>query len=209
MGYDVHITRAEQWSENEDAVISLEEWERCVEEDPELIPDPDNGMPMAVWTAHPNGAKAWPWLSWQDGNITSKNPDDALLEKMLSIAASLDAKVQGDDGEVYPLAGAPDSEPRIGRTLLIAVGTGVFAAIALPLGLYLDNYIDAHYANRADAPGALVLASVLLALCGVLCVAFGGIATLIAAIAKQKPYYLCWLAALCHFFAVACLLFTK
>lgn len=54
MGYDVHITRAEDWSENEDAPISLEEWERFVDGDPELRPDPDNGMPMAVWTAHPD-----------------------------------------------------------------------------------------------------------------------------------------------------------
>jgi len=209
MGYDVHITRAESWAENEDTPISLEEWERCVEGDPELIPDPDNGMPIAVWTALPGGDEVWPWLSWDDGNISTKNPDEALLEKMLSIAASLDAKVQGDDGEEYPLTDVPESERRVGRTLLIAVATGVFAAIALPLGLYLDNYIDANFASRSDAPGGLVLASVLLALGAVLSVLFGGIATLIAAIAKQKPYLLCWLAALCHLFAVACLFFMK
>jgi hypothetical protein len=206
MGYDVHITRAESWAENEDAAITLEEWECCVERDPELMPDPDNGMPMAVWTAHPDGDEARPWLSWDNGNITTKNPDEALLEKMLSIAESLDAKVQGDDGEEYPLTGAPESERRIGRTLLIAVATGVFAAIALPLGLYLDIYINANCASRTDAPGGLVLASALLALCGVLCVAFGAIATLIAAIAKQKPFYLCVFAALCHLFAISYLI---
>ena len=128
---------------------------------------------------------------------------------MLVIAASLDAKVQGDDGEEYPLVDAPESARRIGRTLLVAVATGVFAAIAIPLGLYLDNAIQSQYGSRSDAPGGLALASVLLALSGVLCIAFGGIATLIAAMARQKPLYLCVLAALGHLFAVACLLFAK
>lgn len=207
MGYDIHITRAENWCEGEEAAISLKEWEDYVERTPDLSPDPINGMPIALWTAHPNSNEFAPWLSWQDGNITAKNPDEALLAQMLAIAASLGAKVQGDDGEIYPQVADSTLEPRIGRTLRIAIMTGGIAVIALPLGLYLDSYIDAHYFDRSEAPGGWILASVLLAMLGLLCVAFGSVATLIAAIAKQKPVYLCILAALCHLFSITYLIY--
>jgi len=208
MGYDVHITRAESWSENGDAPISLEEWERFVDDDPELAPDPENGMPMAVWSAHPGGDEVGSWLSWNNGNITTKNPDEPLLGKMLQIAACLNARVQGDDGEEYPLADAHKTERRIGRTLLTAVATGIFAAIAIPLGLYLDSYVLAEYGGRGEAPIALSKGSVLLGLLGVVCVPFGVIATFVSAGAKQQPAALCILAAISHGFAIAFLYFA-
>lgn len=38
MGYELHITRAdEEGSSNADAEISLEEWRRFVRDDPELV----------------------------------------------------------------------------------------------------------------------------------------------------------------------------
>jgi hypothetical protein len=42
-----------------------------------------------------------PWLNWHDGNIETKNPDEALIDKMVAIARELGATVQGDDGEIY------------------------------------------------------------------------------------------------------------
>jgi hypothetical protein len=42
-----------------------------------------------------------PWFDWSHGNINTKNPDPAIVRKAIEIAATLGARVQGDDGEVY------------------------------------------------------------------------------------------------------------
>jgi|GEM_PF-1056906 len=101
MGYDVHITRAESWAENEGHWIAAEEWLRVVEEDEELRldPHPSNGPYMALWNGPSEGPE--PWFNWSDGNVYTKNPDAPLLAKMIELAEKLNAKVQGDDGEVY------------------------------------------------------------------------------------------------------------
>src|SRR3712207_100808 len=99
MGYDLHITRATQWSDNAGAEIPADEWLALVERDPELTLEPENGPYFARWTGpsrYPD-----PWLDWFRGNIYTKNPDGALLRKMVALAAALGARVQGDDGEVY------------------------------------------------------------------------------------------------------------
>lgn len=99
MGYDVHITRAEEWSANEGREITADEWLEFIQSDPELIPVPENGEYFVVW----RGATKYPetWFSWSDGNITTKHPDSATLRKMLQMARAFEAKIQGDDGEVY------------------------------------------------------------------------------------------------------------
>jgi len=101
MGYDVHITRAELWAENEGHWITAEEWLRVVEEDEELQldPHPSNGPYMAIWNGPSENSE--PWLDWADGNVFTKNPDAPLLAKMIELAGKLKAKVQGDDGEIY------------------------------------------------------------------------------------------------------------
>ena len=69
-----------------------------MQSDPELIPVPENGKCFVIW----RGATKYPetWFDWFDGNIVTKNPDRATLLKTLKIAAILNAKVQGDDGEL-------------------------------------------------------------------------------------------------------------
>ncbi len=99
MGYDLHITRAASWSENAGAEISSDEWLALVERDPELTLEPANGPFFARWAGpsrYPD-----PWLDWFSGNVYTKNPDSALLRKMVALAAALGAQVQGDEGEVY------------------------------------------------------------------------------------------------------------
>ncbi|XZF15906.1 hypothetical protein ACTHGU_07195 [Chitinophagaceae bacterium MMS25-I14] len=60
---------------------------------------------LSVWTMYSgdglNGNHAW--FDYDHGNITVKNPDNEIITKMLTIAAKLNAKVQGDDCEVYEL----------------------------------------------------------------------------------------------------------
>jgi hypothetical protein len=40
-------------------------------------------------------------LDWSNGQIYTKNPDTALIDKMVMVAREFDATVQGDDGEIY------------------------------------------------------------------------------------------------------------
>ncbi|WP_092279357.1 MULTISPECIES: hypothetical protein [unclassified Duganella] len=124
MGYEVHITRKENWFDD-GPEISLIEWLDVVNADPEMrndgyaettvsggsvlrIEDPS----MSVWLAYPghqkNGNMAWMWLS--HGCVVTKNPDEEIIGKMAIIAQRLSAKVQGDEGEVYGIEGQLLSE---------------------------------------------------------------------------------------------------
>ncbi len=104
MGYDLHITRAEHWS-NDDNQIAVQEWLDLVKEDPELLPSPEHGEYFVIW----RGTSYYPetWFNWQDGNIYTKNPDKATLWKLYQMAQKLNAQLQGDDGETW---GTPDIE---------------------------------------------------------------------------------------------------
>jgi len=98
MGYDVHITRAQDWIDSERMPIAREEWRALVESDPEITPDPDNGPDDYLFVGHPK--EPWP-LWWHKGEVYTKNPDKHIMKKMIEIAAVLNANVQGDDGERY------------------------------------------------------------------------------------------------------------
>ena len=99
MGYDLHITRAKNWSDNKNKWISSEEWLLFVKSDSELTLNADNGPFFTNWSGQ--SSYEYPWLDWSEGNVFTKNPDKAIVEKMLYIANKLNAKVQGEDGEVY------------------------------------------------------------------------------------------------------------
>jgi hypothetical protein len=117
MGYDLHITRREHWSD-EGAAISAEEWLEYVRSDPELQITGENGPFFADWSGCSKNPE--PWLDWLDGDVFTKNPDRALVEKMLSIAQKLNARVQGDDGELYTDSSEvpdPDEAPPVSSAL--------------------------------------------------------------------------------------------
>jgi hypothetical protein len=117
MGYDIHITRKNDWADESGLRIALAEWKSVVENDPELTLDraPD-GTDLA--SASFLGEEGVLW--WDDGEIVSKYPNEQLLAKMLALAELLNAKVQGGDGEVYQAGGVrteqspPASAPRLG-----------------------------------------------------------------------------------------------
>jgi len=106
MGYDLHITRRRHWADA-GRDISSEEWLRLVAQDPELTLAPHQGPCVAVW--HGPSTLGAPWMDWSGGNISTKNPDGALIAKMVQLAQLLDATVQGDDGETY---GSDTEAPR-------------------------------------------------------------------------------------------------
>jgi len=102
MGYDLHITRKQNWSDDTGPVIDEAEWRRIIDEDPDLALDLDTRCVMtdgefifASWKSEPGA------LGWYNGEISTKNPDEALIAKMVQIARKLEARVQGDDGEIY------------------------------------------------------------------------------------------------------------
>jgi hypothetical protein len=82
MGYDLHITRKAHWSDEDGSVITADEWRVLIDGDAQLREN--------------DGA-----LYYDAGEITAKNPDEPLIRKMVEIAQKLDARVQGDDGEIY------------------------------------------------------------------------------------------------------------
>ena len=97
MGYDIRITRADDWSANTGAEISTEEWLKVVESDPELTADPANG-PFAARYGEAS------WFDWYEGNVFTTDPDHATVDKMVGLARLLSGAIQGDDGEFYDSA---------------------------------------------------------------------------------------------------------
>lgn len=116
MGYDLRITRRSGWSTDGGPEITLDEWKAYVETDADIRPAPNNGPADFLCTAHP--AEPSP-LWWDHGEVITKNPDKDMICKMAAIARHLDAKVQGDDGEIYredgtsyePEVPTPPSQP--------------------------------------------------------------------------------------------------
>ncbi|MUN38205.1 hypothetical protein [Actinomadura litoris] len=127
MGYDLHMTRKDNWSEELGAEISTDEWAEVVAADPDLVMCRTaqavvDGQELTYehrWLAqmvtHPERDEKGAWLDWSNGRIDVKNPDDLLVEKMRQIARRLNARVQGDDGEYYDefsSSGRPGSAER-------------------------------------------------------------------------------------------------
>ncbi len=115
VGYDVHITRAQHWTESESNPITLDEWLAYIAGDAEMRLDNfaeaavggdtlryDNDG-LAVWAAFSghglDGNMAW--FDYRHGAVVVKNPNEEILGKMIRIAAALHANVIGDEGEFY------------------------------------------------------------------------------------------------------------
>lgn len=116
MGYEVHITRKAEWFEEEGPEITIEEWKNYVVSDPEMRLDgfaeatiyDGNTLRvespgLSVWAAYSKHEEAgnMAWFDHYKDRITVKNPDEEILIKMHTIASALEAKVQGDEGEIY------------------------------------------------------------------------------------------------------------
>jgi hypothetical protein len=98
MGYDLHITRREQWIDQRDD-ITFEEFVSHVRGDAEFTYPGQLGDDSADWRSPKSGSESW--LCWSDGQIYTKNPEPEFIDKMVAVAGALRAQAQGDDGEVY------------------------------------------------------------------------------------------------------------
>ena len=90
--------------------IAAEEWLAYIEKDPELTLSGENGPYFAKWSGESTTGEAW--LDWHAGNVETKNPGEALIDKMVAIARQLGATVQGDDGEIYHSGHEPPRYPQ-------------------------------------------------------------------------------------------------
>lgn len=99
MGYDIHITRKDHWADDAGPIISIDEWTEYARGDADISPDPDNPEREHWVVSGPDG----PWPVWWtvNGEVVTKNPEPSAIEKMKAIANALQARVIGDDGEVY------------------------------------------------------------------------------------------------------------
>jgi len=117
MGYDVHITRKQNWWDKNGPEIPLNDWIAIVEAETDMRPEghaevqPGGGRVvkysnagLAVWTAYSRHREGV-WFDLRRGNVVVKNPDQEILRKMWSLAKILSARVQGDEGEFYDATG--------------------------------------------------------------------------------------------------------
>jgi len=112
MGYDLHITRADNWFESDEKPISLTEWKDIINKDQSLRMDgvAETVLPDGTTMRYENdGLTIWLsgtddehyYFDFRNGEIVLKNPDDYVIEKMKELAIKLNARVIGDDGEEY------------------------------------------------------------------------------------------------------------
>ena len=100
MGYEIHITRKNEWSDEDGPEISLEDWKAYIASDPEMRLDGYAEATMEngdVFRTEHDGIAVWTAYS----GIVAKNPDREILAKMFEIAQALGARVVGDEGEEY------------------------------------------------------------------------------------------------------------
>lgn len=123
MGYGVYITRKNDWADEGEPEITREEWVRYIAVDKSLELDRDHAAAVdprvasgtkeathARWKdwsqREPGAREAWMWL--ERGNIVASDADAQFRRKLFLIADSLNARLMGDDGEVYNSIGEPD-----------------------------------------------------------------------------------------------------
>ncbi len=96
MSYHLYIKSKH---ENEQNGIALEDWLAAVEIDTDfscVVDEGDSGS--AIF----QGANISEYMNWSDGHVDVDAPSEKLLDKMVDLADTLDAKVIGDTGESYP-----------------------------------------------------------------------------------------------------------
>lgn len=99
MSYQVYITRAAFWAENEGSEIAAREWLELMQADADITQDEARGPYFGVLDRSQKNAESW--LDWFEGNLYTSYPNRALQRKMLQVADELGAVIQGDDGEIY------------------------------------------------------------------------------------------------------------
>ena len=91
MGYDLHITRREDWADRRTPDILLDEWLSYIEHDKELELTNGNNITIGSetqfqnrpgfceWNSHPTekSPNTRPWFAFWEGSIDTKNADES------------------------------------------------------------------------------------------------------------------------------------
>ena|ERR1700678_2131034 len=105
MGYELHITRAADWTESARAPVDEETWLSVAEARLVLrgyvsFTDGPAREPVRYSLFGFDGREA-PSLYWRGGEVVVSGVDEAAIADLVLIANALDARVLGDDGEEY------------------------------------------------------------------------------------------------------------
>lgn len=100
MGYDLHLTRADDWVDAESNPIPEALWDsvaraRLSSSDQSAA---EGGQPIYQL----EGSGGSPTLQWQRGAVTVWGATDDHVDQLVGLAEALEAHVIGDDGELYP-----------------------------------------------------------------------------------------------------------
>lgn len=121
MAYDLHIVRTESWLDGATAPVTKGDVDALIANDPELAWSTTDYVDMAdeagsvtrYWMITWRGESiGW----WYRDQILSSNPDKGKISKLVRMAHSLNARVVGDDGEVYPLERVESPAPPVGES---------------------------------------------------------------------------------------------
>jgi hypothetical protein len=104
LGYDFHITRAEDWTEAADTPINFAEWTSYAQSDARLAPagtialrDHDPYEQPVYVLSYADG----PSIHWNRGDLVVTGASESDIGQLQPMAGALLARVQGDDGEFY------------------------------------------------------------------------------------------------------------
>jgi hypothetical protein len=108
VGYELHITRAQDWVDSEDAPISPTEWERAARADGRLVDVATLGGDDPSGSAFVWRDELGPSLYWFEGQVQVKGVrSQQEIGEIAAFGAELDANLVGDDGEHYDETGSP------------------------------------------------------------------------------------------------------
>lgn len=107
MSYDLHITRAEHWTESSTNLITLDELHDYFKNKSEFEYSNEFSITGPVTISISGEFFIWSYddikvpFSYREGRLSVSGADDPVIDKMKEIAMDLRAKVQGDEGELY------------------------------------------------------------------------------------------------------------
>src|SRR5438093_32344 len=102
MGYEFHITRADDWTGSWQRPIEEADWLAIARADPRIRPIGEETTSDGPRTIYGWRDDTGPSLIWSNGEVCINGiRDQAVIAELVVLAQVFDAVVMGDDGEIY------------------------------------------------------------------------------------------------------------
>ncbi|HEX7168334.1 MAG TPA: hypothetical protein VF230_15245 [Acidimicrobiales bacterium] len=101
MGYDLHLTRAEEWFDSELVPIPEPEWNAIARSALQVSTHYAAGEASPVYQFEDSADS--PTMQWGHGQVTVWGAGETDIAALVALAERLDARLMGDDSETYPL----------------------------------------------------------------------------------------------------------